>query len=484
MIPAQLRRKAEEFVDSGAFFAELAAMVAYPTESTRPEGGVAVKAYLDEILTPALVGLGCSVRTYDNPDPRGGPFLVGRRVESPALPTLLCYGHADVVDGQAGRWSEGRDPWTLTADTTADGERWYGRGAADNKGQHLVNLAALRLLLAEQGRLGFNLTFLFETGEEIGSPGLAEFAAAHRAELRADVLIASDGPRVDAATPTLFLGARGGVQLALDVNLRPDSYHSGNWGGILRNPATTLAGAITTLVDGQGRIRVPELLPPEIPDAVRQSLTGITVAASPGDPTPDEDWGDLTLTAAERLYAWNTLEVLSLGAADVDRPVNAIPGRARAVLQLRYVAGTDVSRAGEILTEHLVRHGYPMVEATVVGHFPAARTPLDDPWVTWAKSALEQVSPGPVTVLPNIGGSLPHAVFTDTLALPALWLPHSYPGCLQHAPDEHLLAATAREGLTLATTLFHTLGNPTPTHPLPGRPQLGRVPLPRRARRL
>ncbi|MFF4256844.1 M20 family metallopeptidase [Streptomyces sp. NPDC001663] len=467
MFSAQLLRKARDFVDSGAFFTELAAMVGYRTESSRPESSVAVTAYLDEVLAPALVGLGCSVRTYDNVDPRGGPFLVGRRVESPRLPTLLCYGHADVVEGQEGRWGAGRDPWTLTA----EGERWYGRGAADNKGQHLVNLAALRLLLAEQGTLGFNLTFLFETGEEIGSPGLAEFAAAHREELRADVLIASDGPRVDAVTPTLFLGARGGVQIVLDVDLRPDSYHSGNWGGVLRNPATTLAGAIASLVDGHGRIRVPQLLPPELPDAVRESVAGVTVAGSPGDPVPDERWGDTSLTAAERLYGWNTLEVLSLGAADVDRPVNAIPGRARAVLQLRYVAGTDVSRVGEILAEHLAKDGYSMVDVTVTGRFDAGRTPLDDPWVDWAKSALERVAERPVTVLPNIGGSLPHSVFTDVLGVPALWLPHSYPGCLQHAPDEHLLAPIAREGLVLATALFHALGNPNRELPLPAPPK-------------
>jgi acetylornithine deacetylase/succinyl-diaminopimelate desuccinylase-like protein len=270
--------KAEEYVDSGAFFAELAVMVGYPTESRDRGGRVAVKAYLDEVLTPALTALGCAVAQHTNPDPSGGPFLVGTRVESPELPTLLCYGHADVVDGQAGLWSEGRDPWTLTA----DGDRYYGRGAADNKGQHLVNLAALRMLLAEQGSLGFNLTFLFETGEEIGSPGLAEFVAAHREELRGDVLIASDDPRLDAATPTLFLGARGGVTIQLDVDLRPDAYHSGNWGGVLRNPATTLAGAIASLVDGHGRIQVPALLPPELPDPVREALAGVAVAGKIG----------------------------------------------------------------------------------------------------------------------------------------------------------------------------------------------------------
>jgi acetylornithine deacetylase/succinyl-diaminopimelate desuccinylase-like protein len=314
-------------------------------------------------------------------------------------------------------------------------------------------------LLAGQGSLGFNLTWLLETGEEIGSPGLAEFAAAHREELRADVLIASDGPRLDATTPTLFLGARGGVGIMLDVDLRPNSYHSGNWGGVIRNPATTLAGAIASLVDGHGRIQVPALLPPELPDVVREALAGVAVANSPGDPAPDEGWCDTSLTAAERLYGWNTLEVLSLGAGDIDNPVNAIPGRARAILQLRYVAGTDVSRLEEVVGAHLAAHGYPMVGVTVLSRFPASRTALDNPWAQWAKRTLEQVTRKPVAVLPNIGGSLPNFVFTDILGLPTLWLPHSYPGCLQHAPDEHMLGTIAREGIVLAATLFHALGN-------------------------
>jgi acetylornithine deacetylase/succinyl-diaminopimelate desuccinylase-like protein len=453
-IPAELLLKAQEHVDSGTFFDELATLVGYPTVSDHPDGRVAIKAYLEDALAPALTALGCAVATYANPDPAGGPFLVGTRIESPELPTLLCYGHADVVDGHAGRWSQDRDPWTLTA----DGDRWYGRGSADNKGQHLINLTALRLLLAEQGSLGFNLKFLFETGEEIGSPGLAEFAADHRELLDADVLIASDGPRLNAATPTVFLGARGSVRISLDVDLRPDAYHSGNWGGVLRNPATTLAGAIASLVDGHGRIQMPELLPAELPDIVRETLAGIEIANSPGDPAPDEGWGDTDLTAAERLYGWNTLEVLSLGAADIDRPVNAIPGRARAVLQLRYVAGTDVDRVADVVTKRLESQGFSMVDVTVDGSYRASRTPVDDPWARWATSVLGELSDRPVAILPNFGGGLPNHVFTDVLGVATLWLPHSYPDCLQHAPDEHLLASIAREGVVLATGLFHALG--------------------------
>ncbi|MFM9442972.1 M20/M25/M40 family metallo-hydrolase [Streptomyces acidiscabies] len=458
MTPEKIARAAEEFVDSGAFFAELATMVAYPTESALPEGRLALEAYLGEILTPALADLGCTVTRHENPSPAAGPFLVGRRTEDPALPTVLCYGHADVVEGMAGRWSEDRDPWTLTA----DGDRWYGRGAADNKGQHLVNLAALRLLLAEQGRLGFNVTFLFDPGEEIGSPGLAEFAAANRESLAADVLLASDGPRLDETTPTLFLGARGAVQLLLDADLRPGSHHSGNRGGVLRNPATTLAGAIATLVDGHGRILVPELLPPPVGPEVREALAGVEVDADP-------HWGEPGLTPAERLYAWNTLEVIAFSSGDAEHPVNAIPGRARAVLQLRHVVGTETEGAAAAVAAHLASHGYEMIDVSTLGAYPASRTPLDDPWVRWARPVLDRAAGRPVAVLPNIGGGLPNAVFTDVLGLSTLWLPHSYPGCRQHATDEHLPRDIAREGLVLTVGLLHALGNPTAEHPLPGR---------------
>ncbi|GLY35190.1 hypothetical protein Amsp01_012140 [Amycolatopsis sp. NBRC 101858] len=448
----ELLDQARAHVDSGAFFTELARLVAYPTVSDAPEGRAAIQAYLDEVLTPALTALGCDVTQHPNPDPAGGPFLVGVRVESPELPTLLCYGHADVV-GEAGQWRDGLDPWTLTA----DGDRWYGRGTADNKGQHLVNLTALRLLLAERGKLGFNLKFLFETGEEIGSPGLDEFASQQRELLSADVLIASDGPRLDAATPTLFLGARGGVRITLDADLRPDAAHSGNWGGILRNPATTLAGAIASLVDGHGRIQLPALLPPELPESARAALADVVIDAA------DEGWGDPRLSPAERLYGWNTLEVLALDAGNTDRPVNAIPGRARAVLQLRYVAGTDVDGIATAIRKHLDAQGFPMVEVTADASFKASRTAVDNPWVGWARTALNEVSAKPVALLPNFGGGLPNHVFTDTLGLATLWLPHSYPGCLQHAPDEHLLAPVAREGLVLATALFGAFSSAPPT---------------------
>ncbi|MDQ0730678.1 M20 family metallopeptidase [Arthrobacter sp. B1I2] len=449
----QLLGAAGDYVDSGSFERDLATLVSYPSESSTTEGRVALKSYLDEVIEPALATLGCSVERFDSW--RGGlnSFLLATRHEGAGLPTVLCYGHADVVEGQSAGWTNGRSPWSLGAEA----DRWYGRGSADNKGQHWINIVALRLLLEQRGSLGFNLVFLLEGAEEIGSPDLADFAAEHRDALQADVFIGSDGPRLAAESPTVFLGARGGVTFHLTADLRSRSYHSGNWGGLLRNPATTVAAAVGSLVDGHGIIKLPELLPAGIPESVAAALELIDVVANPGDPASDPTWGDGSLSPAERLYAWNTLEVLAFGAGNPDKPVNAIPGSARATLQLRFVPGTDTANLESAVRRHLDAAGFGMVDITVGNSFEASRLDPGSPWVSWALGSLEQTTGRKPVLLPNIGGSLPSFVFADVLGLPTLWIPHSHPGCQQHAPDEHLLKSVAREGLQIAAGLFFDL---------------------------
>ena len=95
-------------------------------------------------------------------------------------------------------------------------------------------------------------------GEEVGSPGLREVCGEHRPALAADVFIASDGPRLSADRPTLFLGSRGCANFDLWIDARKGGHHSGNWGGLLSSPAIQLVHALSTITDARGRIRVPE----------------------------------------------------------------------------------------------------------------------------------------------------------------------------------------------------------------------------------
>ncbi|MCI3205337.1 M20 family metallopeptidase [Pandoraea capi] len=442
--------------DSGAFLDTLNRRVAYKTESQEADSGDILHAYLSDEMTPALAALGFTSRIVANPVPGGGPFLIAERREGDGLPTVLTYGHGDVVRGYDAQWRDGLKPW----DIVVEGDRWYGRGTADNKGQHTINLAALaEVLAARGGKLGYNVKMIVEMGEEMGSPGLHAICEQLRNELRADVLIASDGPRLSAARPTVFLGSRGLVNFKLSLNLREGGHHSGNWGGLLRNPGVVLANAIASMVDGNGKILVEGLRPPALPESVRRALAGLEVGGGPNDPAVDVDYGEPGLTPTERVIGWNNIEVLAFKTGNPEKPVNAIPPYAYAHMQIRFVVGTDWERLGDIVRAHLDAHGFPMVDVEVERGVMATRLDPEDPWVLWALGSMRETTGKPPVLLPNLGGTLPNDVFADVLGLPTLWVPHSYPACSQHAPDEHLLGSVAREALQIMAGLFWDLGD-------------------------
>jgi acetylornithine deacetylase/succinyl-diaminopimelate desuccinylase-like protein len=455
-----LAAAAHEF-DSGAFQRTLARRVAHRTESQNPEHAAELRAYLSDEIVPSLAALGVTANVFANPT-GAQPLLIGQRIEDPSLPTVLVYGHGDVVRGLEGRWRDGLDPWTLAAH---DG-RWYGRGSADNKGQHSINIAALAAVQAARGgQLGFNLKWLVEMGEETGSPGLAEFCRTQREALAADVLIASDGPRLRAERPTVYLGTRGVANFDLVLKLREGGHHSGNWGGLLRNPGTVLSHAIASLVDARGAITIDALRPPPIPSAVKRALADIEVGGGTNDPAIDADWGEPNLTPAERVFGWNTIEVLAIGVGNAAQPVNAIPHEARATLQLRFVVGTDAANLRRHVIGHLQQRGFNDIEVSEPVVMAATRLDPDNDWVRFALRSIEQTTGCKPALLPNLGGSLPNDVFADILGLPTVWVPHSYPACSQHAPNEHVLAPVMREGLLMMTGLFYDLGEEAATLP-------------------
>jgi acetylornithine deacetylase/succinyl-diaminopimelate desuccinylase-like protein len=454
MTRADAIARARGYLHSGECLRELERRVAYQTESQNPERRDCLRAYLEAELQPAFSQLDFSTRLIESPT-GNNPYLLAQYRELSSAPTVLMYGHGDVVDGMVGEWRDGLNPWR----TTTSGNRVYGRGTADNKGQHSINLAALRAVRETRGgRLGFNANFIVETGEEIGSPDLREVCLSLRDELKADLFLASDGPRLAADRPTIFLGCRGGLRIHLDVNLRDGSHHSGNWGGVLANPATILAGAIATLVDGQGRLLLDELKPPRLTNQIRSALADVKIEPTPDEPSLSENWGEEGLSTAERLYAWNTLEVLAMSSGNIEKPANAIPGKAQAVLQLRFVVGTKYTEVVDAVRKHLLAHGFPMVAVSAAQSFAASRTDFDSPWINWAAQSIRNTTGKAPAVLPNFGGSLPNDVFSETLGLPTIWVPHSYPGCSQHAPDEHILLPVTEEALAIMAGLFWDLG--------------------------
>lgn len=451
---------AAAYFDESRFQADLARRVAVPSTSQEPDKRPELRRYLAEEIVPQLEGLGFACGLHDNPVVEGVPFLVAERIEDPALPTVLTYGHADVVRGQEGKWREGLDPWRLVAEGDGWGERWYGRGTADNKAQHTINLAALGFVLASRGRLGFNVKVLLETGEEVGSPGLREFCRAEKERLAADLLVASDGPRLKPEAATLYMGSRGVYNFRIRLDTRAGAHHSGNWGGVLSNPGVRLAHALAAIVGPKGEILVPELRPEPLSNKLRADLGKLAFDGGENAPEIDPSWGEPGLTPVEKLYGWNALEILAFGTGDPAAPVNAIPGQATATCQLRFVVGTDWRDIVPAVERHLKAHGFEdcIVEAGDVSPMPATRLDSDHPSVAFAAASVEATLGHPPLLLPNLGGTIPNDAFSEILGMPTVWVPHSYAGCQQHAPDEHVLARVCREGLQIMTGLWWDIG--------------------------
>ncbi|TYC68971.1 M20 family metallopeptidase [Stappia sp. BW2] len=446
----------EAYADQGGFVEELSRLVSYPTESQEESRRDDLFRYLNEAAIVMLNDIGFTCRILENPKAPHLPFLYAERIENPDFETILIYGHGDVIRAQTDQWREGLDPFKVVV----EGDKIYGRGTADNKGQHLINIAALRSVVKTRGALGFNAKIILEMAEECGSPGLVELLSAHKDLLKSDVLIASDGPRLHPEKPTLFMGSRGAVNFDLRVKYRDGAHHSGNWGGLLKDPAVVLAHALSSIVDRRGQIRLLEWRPTSLTPEIREALEGCPVGGFEG-PSIDEDWGEESLTPSERVFGWNSFAVLAQKSGVPEAPVNAISGWATAHCQLRYVVGTDPEDILPALRRHLDREGFNDVQIVPMklGSFHATRLDPSHPWVLRVAASVEGTTGKKPVLLPNLAGSIPNEGFSETLGLPTVWLPHSYPGCSQHAPDEHLLMSTSREALRMMTGLFWDIGD-------------------------
>ncbi|WNK00725.1 M20 family metallopeptidase [Thalassospiraceae bacterium LMO-JJ14] len=451
----------DDYFDSGRFKTDLARRVAYHTESPEPDKRPELYRYLRDEMTPYLEDFGFTCEIYENPIEGLMPFLVARRHEGDDLPTVMTYGHGDVVRGYDDQWREGLTPWEITE----EGDRWYGRGTADNKGQHTINLAAMKQVLETRGKLGFNVIALIETGEEAGSPGLKAFCEQNKDLFKADVFIASDGPRLQPDMPTVFMGSRGVFNFTMTLECRDGGHHSGNWGGLLSNPGVVMAHALATITDARGKLLIEDWRPEPMSNSVRKAISKLEVGGGEGSPEIDPEWGEPGLTPEEKVFGWNTFEIRAFECGNPRNPVNAIPPRAIAHGHIRYVVGTDPHNFLPALRKHLDAHGFQAIDLKAERDYMyATRLDPDHPWAKWAISSIGETSGQEVAVLPNLGGTLPNDCFAEVLGLPTIWVPHSYAGCSQHAPNEHVLAPVCHSALRIMTGLWWDLGDgKTPT---------------------
>src|SRR6266581_2542166 len=181
----------------------------------------------------------------------GWPMVFGQDIGKPGAPTILLYGHYDVQP------PEPLEEWiTPPFEPAVRNGRLYARGVGDNKGQHFAQLLAIESLLACRSSLPCNIKFLLEGEEEIGSPQMPAFVQEHRDELKADLVIISDGPVHTSGRSQILFGVRGVLSFELQARGANRDLHSGNWGGIAPNPLWTLVHLLATMKNEQGEITI------------------------------------------------------------------------------------------------------------------------------------------------------------------------------------------------------------------------------------
>jgi acetylornithine deacetylase/succinyl-diaminopimelate desuccinylase-like protein len=228
---------------------KLKEFIAFPSVSTDSSQKAGMRG-AQEFVSGLLRSLGFKVEVVAT---ALHPVVLAERPGDPSWPHVLIYGHYDVQPADpVGLWK------TPPFAGTVVGNRIYGRGAADNKGPLLTNIAAVARLLESDPGLPLRITFLIEGEEEMGSPSFGAFLDGHQGRLRAaDFVYLSDTALPNPEQVVITCGLRGLALFDLHVIGASGDLHSGLHGGVLRNPIQALAEILSTLHLPDARINVP-----------------------------------------------------------------------------------------------------------------------------------------------------------------------------------------------------------------------------------
>jgi acetylornithine deacetylase/succinyl-diaminopimelate desuccinylase-like protein len=421
----ELRDRVDELM--GRAHADLAALVAIPSVADPrqypPEQcDRAAHWVVDRFAEAGFSGLGLH-KTSD-----GSNAVFGeRRALDPAAPTVLLYAHYDVqppLDENAWR--------TPPFELTEAGGRWYGRGAADCKGNIIMHLTALRAL---RGEVPVHLKLIVEGSEEQGTGGLENFVLTHSDLLRADAILVCDTGNAAVGVPAATVTLRGMVNVVVGVEALGSELHSGMFGGAAPDALAALVQILASLRDGAGNTTVSGLDNTQTwhgenypADQFRTDAGLLDGVSLLGDGT-----------VSDMIWARPAVTVLGIDCPPVIGSAAAIQPHARARLNLRVPPGMDPVKAHEALVAHL--HGAApwgvrvTVELEALGQPFEART--GGPAYQAFASAMRDAYGREMTALGQ-GGSIPLCnVFADTYPDSEIILMGvEEPLALIHAPNE------------------------------------------------
>ncbi|WP_461166633.1 M20/M25/M40 family metallo-hydrolase [Tsukamurella serpentis] len=420
-----------------------------------PEPGRRSAQWVADAFADAGIGAIEQITTSD-----GSIAIVGHSPAPDGAPTVLLYSHHDVQPpGPREAWDS--DPFTLTARPGPDGaERWYGRGAADCKGNLIAHLTALRAVRRQYGEPPVGVRIIIEGSEEAGGARLDDLIAARPDLARADLIVIGDTGNVAVGRPTLTTSLRGVAMVRVRLRTGRSDLHSGAFGGAAPDALAALIALLATLRDEHGDTTIDGL------DATGRwagepyDRGAFTADAALVDGAEVLGSG----TIADQLWARPAVTVIGLDAPPTATAAAAIQPQAGALLNLRVPPGTDPRAAGELLLAHLRAHtpwGAQLdAEIESVGEPFAAET--GGPGYTALRAALSEAYDGAEVVASGQGGSIPLCTQLRRAAPDAeiALLGVEEPLCRIHAPNESVDPEELRRTALAEALLLSRLAGP------------------------
>lgn len=436
--------------------AQLFELISIPSVSALPEHRADCRRAAGW-LAEKLRGLGMDVQVVDVLD-GGHPVVMAEWLGRPGAPTLTVYGHYDVQP------PDPLDEWESPPfePTVRDGFV-YGRGADDNKAQHLASVLAAEHWFASGGP-PVNLRFLIEGEEEVSGRSLPTYIRANAERLTTDYLLIADGSFEAPGLPTVVTGLRGLLYTEIEVVGPRVDLHSGIFGGVAPNPFNSLAHILAGLKDRAGVIQIPGFyddVEPPSPDELEEWKTvPITAELLRAEMGVTELAGEAGYSVLERMSTRPTLDVHGvMGGFTGAGSKTVIPARARAKVSTRLVPRQDPARVLAGLREAVARLATPGTQAHVVelGSAPPVRLAADHPGVDALRKAFSAAY-GATPVLIREGGSIPVTIdFQEALDTRILVTGFGLPDDALHSPNERMSLDQYHRGLEAVIHLMHEL---------------------------
>ena len=385
--------------DRSRIFSDLAALVSFNSPHSTPELADEHEAACAWTVA-ALEKAGLKVTRYPTVD--DADTVVGVKEPVGDAPTVLLYSHYDVVPaGDPAAWTS--DPFELTE---RDG-RWYGRGAADCKGNLAMHLEALRLL-EQNGGTDLGLKVVVEGSEELGGEdGLVKLIESDPEIFRADVILIADSGNAAVGEPTLTTSLRGGAQIKVTVETLEGAIHSGSFGGAAPDAAHALVRIADSLFDEHGRTTIDgvDTTTKWSGDAYERDtfrtdagvLDGVQLLGTVEDEPADMCWARPAVT------------MIGFTSTPVAEAVNAVNPRAEAQFNLRVPAGQNAAEVAQKMVEHIHAHTPwgAKVDVEVSGINEPFATDPERPGVAKLGECLREAYGAETLTVVGSGGSIP-----------------------------------------------------------------------------